>query len=306
MRGRSARILVVLLAILSVPLACSLPGQATPTPSFFFTPNGTMTALFAPTVLIYPSDTPPATFIPPSPEVDIQTPLAVTPADTPLTATEAGASGRPGPNVTASFLNAPPTIDGDWNDWSTPAYPAQFEVFGAQNWQGPDDLEGSFRIGWDATYLYLAVKVKDDVYVQEATGVNLFKGDSLEVLLDNNLSGDLNLRQLDNDDFQLGISPGYQSVNNHPEAYLWFPSSLAGSRPQVKIAAIGSQGVYRVEAAIPWIVFNVTPSSGQQYGFALSASDDDTPGTQQQQSMVSNISTRVLADPTTWGTLTLK
>ncbi|MCL4562521.1 MAG: hypothetical protein M1281_18155, partial [Chloroflexi bacterium] len=75
MRACSARILVVILVILSVPIACSLPGQATPTPFNFFTPNGTMTALFAPTVLIPPSATPPEMLIPTSPAVYTPTPF---------------------------------------------------------------------------------------------------------------------------------------------------------------------------------------------------------------------------------------
>jgi hypothetical protein len=174
-----------------------------------------------------------------------------------------------------------------------------------RNWKNGSDLEGSFRLGWDQNYLYLAVKIIDDVYVQNAGGQDIFLGDSIELLLDKDLLGDFYSTSLSQDDFQLGISPGNPDVNGTKEAYLWFPANIAGSRPDVKIAAVRANGVTRVEAAIPWSTFGITPAVDQRYGFVLSISDNDTAGTQRQESMVSSISTRVLTDPTTWGEMLL-
>ena len=67
------------------------------------------------------------------------------------------------------------------------------------------------------------------------------------------------------------------------------------------VVVIDDSGVWRMEAAIPWNVFETKPTAGQHMGFAISISDDDTPGTTEQQSMVSNVGTRRLTDPTTWG-----
>jgi hypothetical protein len=57
---------------------------------------------------------------------------------------------------------------------------------------------------------------------------------------------------------------------------------------------------------IPWTVFGVTAEAGDRFGFALSVSDNDLTGAPVQQSMVSNVSSRTLTNPTTWGTLILK
>jgi hypothetical protein len=143
--------------------------------------------------------------------------------------------------------------------------------------------------------------------VQNATGANIYEGDSIELLLDTKLATDLYYNRLSADDFQLGINPGRPNPEGTREAYLWFPSTIAGNRSNVTIASLQEDGVYRVEAAIPWSVFEITaPASGNHFGFALSVSDNDNPDANAQQSMVSNDPRRVLADPTTWAELALK
>jgi hypothetical protein len=193
-----------------------------------------------------------------------------------------------------------------WDEWTNKAYPARSIPFGEDNWTGPEDLELSFRLGWDNDNLYLAVKVKDDAYVQNASGQDLFKGDSIELLLDVDLDGDFSDNRLSNDDFQLGISPGKPDVDGEKEAYIWYPTSHAGAQSQVEIASVHSSGVYRVEAAIPWSLVDVDPSAGQTFGFAISASDNDNPNENIQQSMASSAEERKLNDPTSWGELVLK
>jgi hypothetical protein len=66
-----------------------------------------------------------------------------------------------------------------------------------------------------------------------------------------------------------------------------------------------TEQVTRYEVAIPWSVFEVKPKSGQHFGFVLSVSDNDNLSQNVQQKMVSNVKTRILTDPTTWGDLTL-
>jgi len=170
-----------------------------------------------------------------------------------------------------------------------------------------DDLNASYYVGWDANFLYIAVKVRDDVYVQQAQGANIYKGDSIEILLDTNLDNDLTSDVLSGDDYQVGISAGRPSIADaNPEVYRWFPAGKAGSVSGATVVALQESGVYRVEAAIPWSVFGVTPAKGMRLGFAISVSDNDLPGEQVQQSMVSNVPVRRLTDPTTWGVLVLK
>ncbi|MEN4100582.1 MAG: sugar-binding protein [Anaerolineaceae bacterium] len=321
-------LLVVLLTLVSVTLACNLPtvglqpaGQATATP------NLTMTALFASGLLgsLTPqADTPAvatATAGPtetganvPVAPTNTSAPVVIATSTAPPTLTPPPATPTPPPTqvlarggtqVKAYFLSTPPTLDGVWDEWTTAAFPATFVTFGRDNWTGEADLEGSFRLGWDQNNLYVAVKIIDDAYVQNANGQEIFLGDSVEILFDRDLLGDFNSTSLTSDDYQLGISPGNPDVNGAKEAFLWYPSGLAGSRPDVKIAAVRAKGVTRIEAAIPWGTFGVVPALNQRYGFALSASDNDTSGTKRQESMVSSIRTRRLTDPTTWGEMLL-
>lgn len=202
-------------------------------------------------------------------------------------------------------MDNPPEIDGELDDWDFDRYAIEYVVFGGQNWNGTDDLSGRAMLGWDNDYLYVAVRVLDDVYAQNASGENLFKGDSLEILLDVDVPGDYYYGALSADDYQIGLSPGSPDPGEDPEAYLWFPRSLQGTPRKVAIDAHSREDEYIIEAAIPWFTFNVSPYNGQHFGFCLSISDNDNHDRNEQQSMVSSAQTRQLSDPMTWGDLTL-
>jgi len=306
------RISLVAVALLAATLACNLPGRtAEPTPSEP-TPNRTMTALFQ-IITQQVTLAPPSVVNTPDLQLSTATEMVSSPSPTaattplppatvtPTKAAELRTAGR----AAAAFLRTPPVMDGVWDEWGTTAFPARLVVFGEENHDGKEDQEGSFRIGWDSTYLYLAVKVIDDEYVQNATGVDIFKGDSIELLFDVDLQGDLNSTELNQDDYQLVISPGKGGIAGPKEAYLYYPSARVGARTDVVIASEGGDGLYRVEIAIPWTLFGINPASGQQYGFLVSISDNDNPAANVQQSMVSNVANRSLTNPTTWALLTL-
>jgi hypothetical protein len=291
-----------LLVLIFLLAGCNLPIKPTATP------------FVLPTAL--PSDTPMP--IPPTATPPLVATATLAPTNTPyhlptatntyvLPSATATTSTRPSANIVAPYMSKAPNYDGVWDEWTAKQYPAKFLVYGTNKAGGKTlDLEGAFSVAWDNNYLYLAAKIYDPVYVQEASGANLFKGDSLEILFDNNLTGDFSTKSLDSDDFQLGISPGQGSkLGNKPEAYLWYPSSRAGSQNSVKIGVAQQEGLYRVEAGIPWSVLNTTPASGKTYGFVFSISYDNNPGTTHQDAVISNVSTRTLTDPSTWGTLSL-
>jgi hypothetical protein len=318
------RYFLIILCILLIT-ACTLPQIGTKQQEATVeeeTPDETMTAIYAivESLTAQPSVTevpPTSTAIPATetPIVTATTTFTNTPvASATLTATAtkiptAGITTVPARAMIfeAARLSTPPTLDGVWDEWTNTAYPMTYVVFGADNWTGADDLEGSFRVGWDNNYLYLAVKVKDDIYVQNASGADLYKGDGIELLLDANLQGDFYTTSLSPDDYQLDVSPGRPDTSGTKEAYLYFPSSLAGDKTSsVIIASVSQAGLYRMEAAIPWSLFNTSPSVGAKFGFALRASDNDNGGQNVQQSMVACIAGNSLANPTTWAELRLK
>jgi len=314
-RLKSIPWIAVIIVVIS---ACNLPGRTAPTPFVFPTPDLTLTALFASvatqetamptptatasTTVVSPTSTQPApteTSIPPTATAI----PSATPTSTPIS--YAGPGVRPGPRIKANYLQREPTIDGVFDEWFLDRYAVANVVYGRGNWSGEKDLYANVMVGWDDYNLYLAAKVKDDAYVQKATAEELFRGDSIEILVDTVVSNDFYHQALSNDDFQLGISPGKDAPGTDTEAYLWYPRGSAGSKVKVKAAATTTDNGYRIEVKIPWELLGVTPFKGQHFGFAFSVSDNDKAGTKAQQSMVSNITNRILTDPTTWGDLVL-
>lgn len=314
MRRRKLSMLAAAVVLALAALACNLLDPSPPTPFIFPTPDLTLTAIFSvldtPTVPPVQTATPPAlgedtSTVPPIMGTFIPGTPVVTGTPSVTNTSTAVPSLRAGNTVTAAYLNSPPAIDGDLGDWSIASYPANHVVYGSNLWDNPEDLSARFMVGWDNNFLYIAARVTDEGYVQNASGAELYLGDSLEILFDAGLPGDFNVAGLNNDDYQLGISPGRGEPGDSPEAYLWYPSHLAGGRSQVQIGAQRSSDGYDVESAIPWSVLGVTPQEGRTYGFAFSISDNDRTGQVEQQTMVSNVSTRRLTNPTTWGNLTL-
>lgn len=308
----------VILLLAALIHACTLPGASAPTPFTFPTPNLTHTAIFAatpasevPTLAPLESvspitATPESTDTTPETPSDLETPLPQSPTVLP-TATSASLNQRPnGTPVTATYLSTSITIDGDINEWTTPAYTANETVpLAGENWSGPDDLSATFHIAWDASYLYIAVDRKDDTFVQISWGRYMYRGDDVEIQLDTDLAGDFYTTSLSPDDYQIGLSPGnFSSID--PEMYRWYPRSLESWIRTGEIAARRTNGGYTLEAKIPWTAFNITPTADSHYGFALSFSDNDRVGTSSWQSMVSNVNTRRTVNPTTWGTLILQ
>jgi hypothetical protein len=330
MKYRDRYLIVAGLTLVSSMLACGLPTAGGPPPVVLPTLTETKVAPATPTGL--PTSQPIPTLAPPaSPTISpqpvqapTQIPPTLVPTYTPLptytalptyttvpthtpvpTVSYAGPGKRQGISIPAVFMSVKPVINADFSEWNMQKYSVNYVVFGSANWTGSADLSGKLMVGWDNDKLYIAIKVVDDTYVQNAHGAQLFKGDSLDILVDTNVSGDYYLRALNGDDFQLGISPGSPQAGNNMEAYLWYPTARAGSVTNIIMEAYQLDDGYRLEAAIPWSIFGVIPYVGQHFGFAFSLSDDDQLGTTTQQSMTSTLSTRKLTDPTTWGDLTL-
>lgn len=270
-----------------------------PAPATATNPAGATEPAPAPTLTSQPSPTT-TDFVPPSPTaLGIEATPTATTTDTEL--------ARPnGAVVRAPRAQTPPTIDAQFDDWPSPL-PNNLDqvVYEPGNWAGLNDQSATYGIAWDASYLYLMVIVVDDIHVQLDSGETLYRGDSLELQLDADLAGDFDEPSLNADDFQLGLSPG--ADGNSPELWLWNPPARRGAPAGIVVASRGhaSGGGYALEAAIPWSFYGITPAAGNRYGFALNSSDNDSPGTREQQTMISSVVTRTLLDPTTWGTLAL-
>jgi hypothetical protein len=218
------------------------------------------------------------------------------------------------PDANGAFIEAywsptPPTIDGDLSDWDEPLIDTvPYVVFGSS------DNTARFTLKWDHDNLYLAVKVADDNLFNSVDGATpslIYKGDSVEILLDTDLEGDYCNTTMDDDDYQLGISPGSLPTPGGfgPFAYLWYPLDLKG----VKITNIASALTvapdpigYIIEAALPWAIFQGAPDGSEVFGFVFSVSDDDH-NAQQQDGLISTDKNRTtFSNPTLWGNLQIE
>jgi hypothetical protein len=204
----------------------------------------------------------------------------------------------------AVHLDQPPIIDGDLSDWTIQGNMATKVTHQTAGWPGQEDLAFKYSIGWDETYLYISCDVTDAYFVQEATGNQIFKGDGIEILFDANFDADFDLAALTGDDFQIGLTAGNGSPGVSMQNYLWYPQYRAGIQADILLAGAPTEKGYTIEAAIPWTLFGVTPHPEDAFGFVLSLHNNDQRG-QQLQSIISTAPIRILADPTTWGSLIL-
>lgn len=278
--------------------------QPTATPEGQTVPTNTAQATLTEAIPV-PSSTPPPSA---TPEPTSPLPTSTTEPDLTPSPTDslAGPGMRSGTSITAKYLTSPPNINGDLGDWDLHIYPANQVVYGAANRTGDADLSSTVMVGWDDDYLYIGARVKDSVYVQNSSGQLLYRGDSVEIMLDTHVSTDFYQYLMSYDDYQLGVSPGTPTKNLNPEAYLWSPNHMVGTQSDVQIGVLGTANGYHIELAIPWSLYDISPYDGAHYGFAFSVSDNDSSGTIEQQSMISNVATRFFNDPTTWGDLTLE
>jgi hypothetical protein len=248
-----------------------------------------------------------ATTAAPSPTVFVPPTLTGAPPAATTPPPPATAPSRPNGLIYHATRRDPaPAIDGNAGDWPNPLpYGIDQNVFRPENWGGLADLGVRWAAGWDANYLYLIALVTDDAHVQIEHGELLYRGDSMELQLDADLAGDFNVTSLSGDDHQLGLSSG--DNRESPEYWLWNPPAKSGTPGGIVLTthAGAAGGDYILEIAIPWSLYGVTPAGGQRFGFAFNASDNDTPATAEQQTMISSVSTRTLLNPTTWGTLEL-
>lgn len=218
-------------------------------------------------------------------------------------------------DVSAVRVETAPVLDGsldEWGDITTVQFLSTHAFYQPENWTGPDDLRAVWKLAWDDEYLYVAVETFDDVHVQGESS-RLWEGDSVDLEFDTEPGGDSEDGLVDQDDWQWILSPGnFDDVapsfallrGRGDEAFQG--DSLNADLLELAATAKTPAG-FILEAQIPWRrMFVENPPEGTVFGFALSASDNDTAGTADQETMISNDPDFRVAEPQTWGTLTLQ
>ena len=198
-------------------------------------------------------------------------------------------------------------IDADLSDWpKEPTFTlndkSQIVFGGDSNWSGPADLSTQAWVGWAPEGLYMAFNILDDKLVQTTSDANIWHGDYMELQLDTELEKDYASSEMNDDDYQLGISPG-DFANVPPALIAWFgpittPQIKAIQRAQVKTADGYILELFMPKDSLPGINF----SEGGSFGMNINPSDSDGID---QEVMMSTSSKRTLTDPRTFGKIVL-
>jgi hypothetical protein len=198
------------------------------------------------------------------------------------------------PPTVADFAAAAPGIDGSDDDWTSRfVYLSEFKVFGDGTIDSDADLAARWRIAWDNDFLYVFAEVSDDEIVQINTGSSLFKGDAIAFYFDGNLADDAPDAGLSTDDVAFFLAPDSDEnwvrlVPNAEGTFFGSADAIVGD-VNLRVASQITGAGYDIEARIPWNLLGVSsPEPGQQFRMTLDVSDNDTPGTSDQQAMRSN------------------
>lgn len=196
---------------------------------------------------------------------------------------------------------------GDWIELTTIVYDDGCARLYPNAPAGATDLAGRVRFAYDRDFLYVAFLADDEGYVPySGADHRFFRGDSPQLLLDTDLAGDFENNRVNAGDLQVDLLPGQRAPGYLPRAAIWQLESLtARDFSEALVAAEQTNSGYFLEAALPWNVLGIDPRPGFRLGFAASLSDNDTPGTDMQECMISTAPGRNWQDPTTWGTLVL-
>ena len=185
------------------------------------------------------------------------------------------------PDVLAGIPKAPKSllIDGDLREWSLSS-----AIFVSEKPTQPlEDCSGIFYMMWDENNLYFAAKVYDDELIQGEVGDAIHLEDDVQFDLDLDREGDILVSVYNDDDFQIGFSPGDFS-NDVPEMWGWNPGGGGKlmERPQnAEIASSKFGNGWIIEARIGVDEFNSDLTGiaqfeeGMKIGFGRCINDYD-------------------------------
>ncbi|MBN2308286.1 MAG: hypothetical protein JXR94_04910, partial [Candidatus Hydrogenedentes bacterium] len=192
----------------------------------------------------------------------------------------------------------PLAVDGDLADWrEVPnamalTSPEQV-VWGAANWESPEDLSATVRTAWRGECLFIAAEVEDDNLRQTQRGANIWRGDHVEVYVDVCPDVEGERDTYGEGQFQLAFSPGNfldtgdALTDCPPEAFCFVPVGKAVEG--VAVGAERSGTGWRIEAAVPWEFLGLAGAKeGVIVRIELAVSDTDTAEPQQESMMTTS------------------
>lgn len=142
-------------------------------------------------------------------------------------------------------------------------------------WSGPDDLSAKVYFMVDADNLYVAIDVTDDVYSQDETGGNIWKGDSVQLAFDPLHNPDAMRHRVDDYEY------GFALASKGPVVWRWKsgPGKSNGLVTTVPLAIGKREGGLVYEAIIPFTELEpIAPLVKPDCGFTIAVNDSDGEG----------------------------
>ncbi|MNI01521.1 Endo-1,4-beta-xylanase A precursor [compost metagenome] len=169
-----------------------------------------------------------------------------------------------------------PVIDGDieegWHKGMPIVINRPDQNKNIANWGGEDDLSGRGYLKWDRNYMYMAMKVKDDIHVQKGVGGDIWQGDSIQFAIDTGRANGVGSSQNN----EIGIALGEKG----PIVWRWLSGNgkSEGEMTNVQAAVYRSNTYTSYELAIPWselLPEGRLPASGDILGFSMLINEND-------------------------------
>ena len=170
------------------------------------------------------------------------------------------------------------TIDGNVADWASGGLAVRTLIPLAGEPRPLADLDASAHLGWDDRGLLVAVRVRDDAWLENPHADMLYQGDGVELYFAPSV-GDPNL-------CQWVVAPGTDA--NQPQPRVKFfdhrKSEDLKARPadiriaRSRLADGDALGGYVLEALLPWQALAIEPAVGRELALQLWVNDADRSG----------------------------
>lgn len=183
-------------------------------------------------------------------------------------------------------INKTINVDGNLDDWNGVKFITIGEhhiVPNQANYKGPQDLSATAAVTWDANNIYLAVNVKDDKVVTEAT-VRKHQNDSVQVYFD--MQDDQSDYYDANDSVHCIYVEKGKAIAYLEKAptgrYVGADNQTEGVDDEVKVQFNQTKDGYIIEAAFPKTALPMLNiKEGAKFGFSLIVNDNDGNGGKQ-------------------------
>jgi hypothetical protein len=197
-----------------------------------------------------------------------------------LTSVAMAGPGDDKPEMVATRVKTPPTLDGDLSDWENAVWytiDQKTSYMEEGSWDGDADLSAQFAVCYDFDNMYIAVKVVDDEIYNAGAGGSLWTGDSVEVWLDWERTHALAGYNY----YQVALAPSSSKYDENfeflPDYYIFRNPTPAKLQDKMSMKSVLTENGYIIEAILPFDAMTAAEAN-KLVGFNVSIVDLDYDG----------------------------